>query len=333
MLGALINAMAGESDRQITGSLETCVLQAVKASGQSMRQATLRAGAAESPGIGTDRNDPGRPGDPLLSVLQFENDNGEQVIIYSTACHPTVLNADNTLVSADFPGAAAAALEQGKVKMAMFLNGSAGDVSTRFTRRGPGFDEVERLGAMLAAQVKEVLGKLPAALSDFTLAGGEMRMQMDLRKANSPQQEKENLERLKNALAEAKGQGADKAMLRLLEARCEGAFLGLLYSQNQPEAESVSLRIQFLQLGPLCLVFFPVELFSVLSNPLRADIPGLVPVSYANGYFGYLPDRGIEQTDNYEKFTTVFAYGQGEKLIAEIARQIPGNTGKREVVK
>ena len=325
VLGGLITAMAGESDHGIINNLEAIILQAVETSCQSMRPAALRAGAVPSPGIGTDRNDPSRNGDGLLSVLQFEDDAGEQIIVYSTACHPTVLHADNTLVSADFPGATARALERGPVKMAMFLNGSAGDVSTRFTRKGTGFDEVERLGGLLAEQVTKALEELPLAQSDFALKCSEMQMQMILRKASSPRQEEENLERLKKALAEATVQGADKATLRLLEARCEGAYMGLLYSQNQPQAESLLMRIQFLRVGPLILVFFPVELFSALSNLLRADIPDLVPVSYANGYFGYLPGKEIEHTDNYEKFVTIFAYGQGEELMAEVARHVKKN--------
>jgi hypothetical protein len=63
-------------------------------------------------------------------------------------------------------------------------------------------------------------------------------------------------------------------------------------------------------------------LFSSLTNPLRADMPELVPVGYANGYYGYLPDAKIENTDNYEKYATIFAYGEGEVLMSEVARSI-----------
>ena len=322
VLGALISAVSGKSDQEIIDRLESCILAAVDESGKSMYPVTLRAGAVQSPGIGTDRNDPSRPGDPMLTVLQFETEKGEQVVIYSTACHPTVLHADNTLVSADFPGASSGILEGGPVKMAMFLNGSAGDVSTRFTRKGTGFDEVERFGGLLALQVKGAMGKLPPARNDFSIISSTMQVEMKLRKAKSPAEEAENLERLKKALADAMASGADKATVRMLEARCEGAFFGLLYSQNQPKAESIFLRVHFLRVDPLLLVFFPVELFSALSNPLRSAIPGFTPVGYANGYFGYLPDKGIEHTDNYEKYTTAFAFEEGEKLMHKVASHI-----------
>ena len=323
ILGGLVTAMAGEPDRRIIGNLQACILHAVEESVQTMKPASLRAGVIEKPGIGTDRNDPARRGDGLLSLLQFETDSDEQVIVYSIACHPTVLHADNTLVSADFPGATARALEQGKVKMALFLNGAAGDMSTRFTRRSADFDEVERIGGLLARQVNEALNELPPSRSDFKLGSSEMDIHLSLRKADSPAQAAATLERLKREYDDAKSRGErDRGELRQMEARCEGAYLGLLYSKNQPQAETLPLRLQILRIGPLQLAFFPVELFSSLSERLRAGDRNLVPVSYANGYFGYLPDKRIENTDNYEKYITIFAYGQGEELMAAAARCI-----------
>jgi len=324
-LGALVTFIVGKPDRALIDSLESCVLQAVGVSVQNERPATLRAGTVKSPGIGTDRNDPARPGDEFLSLLQFETDIGEQAIVYSTACHPTVLHADNTLVSADFPGATARILETGPVSMAIFLNGSAGDVSTRFTRKGVGFDEVERLGALLAEQVRGALNVLPSSQAEFAIETSVLDTRLAVRMAESPPEAAQTLDRLKTEYAAAKTRGIDEGELRVLEARCEGALLGLIYSQNQPQVEYLSVGVRFLRVGPLELAFFPFELFSALSNPLRRDMPGVVPVSYANGYYGYLPDAAIEHTDNYEKHTTVFAYGQGEQLMAAVTRHIKEN--------
>ena len=319
-LGGLFSAVAGTPDHNLIDKLEECVLKAVENSILSLCPATLRAGVVESPGIGTDRNNPSSPGDGRLSVLQFETADGTHALIYSIACHPTVLNAENTLVSADFPGAASRALEQSPVQFAMFLNGSAGDVSTRFTRKSSDFDEVERLGALLAKEVRRALDILPPAQADFTLEGSAFSAKLLVRKVGSPEEAGKTLNRLKTELAAAQAQGLAKGELRQLESRCEGALMNLLYSQNRPDIEYLSISVRLLRIGKLLLVFFPLEVFSALTNSLREEMPELVPVGYANGYYGYLPDAAIEHTDNYEKYTTILAYGEGEALMSEVKR-------------
>jgi hypothetical protein len=319
-LGALLELVTGRPDPSLIKTLEDRVLLAVERSLGDMKPCTLSLSVTESPGIGGNRNEPGRAGDPYLTVAKIETEGGGGALLYSTACHPTVLNAENLLVSADFPGETSRLLERGPVKAALFFNGSAGDVSTRYTRRGAGFDEVRRLARMLARQVTEAADGA-ARQADPALESSRISVDLALRRGPDPEEAAETLNRLKAEFAAAKEGGAGGG-LRLQESRCEGAMLGLLYSRNRPRNRSRSVTVRFLRLGHLVFAFFPVELFSVLSNPLREQRPWLTPVSYAGGYLGYLPDAAVENTDNYEKHTTVFAYGQGERLMAEVRRHL-----------
>jgi hypothetical protein len=318
-LDALLEFIVGRPDPSLLKTLEDRVLLAVEGSVKDMKPCTLSSSVVKSPGIGGNRNDPGRAGDPYLSVLKIETEDGGQALLYSTACHPTVLNGENLLASADFPGETSRLLERGPVQAALFFNGSAGDVSTRYTRRGAGFDEVRRLAGLLARQVTEAAAG--AAPREPVLKSSRVTVDLAVRRGPDLEEAEETLNRLKGEFAAAKESGAG-AGLRLLEARCEGAMLGLLYSRHRPRTQSRSVTVRFLRAGPIVFAFFPVELFSALSNPLREQSPWLVPVSYAGGYLGYLPDAAIEHTDNYEKYTTVFAYGQGERLMAEVRRHL-----------
>jgi hypothetical protein len=316
--GALLELVMGRHDPALTNIFEGCVLSAVEASVRNMRPCTLSSSVLKSPGIGGNRNAPGRPGDGYLTVLRVETGDGDRVLLYSTACHPTVLSAENLLVSADFPGETSRLLERGAVKAALFFNGSAGDVSTRHTRRGAGFEEVRRLARLLARQV--TAADRAARPEDAVLKSSRVDVRLAVRRGPDTARAAETLYRLQAEFEAAKNGGGSG--LRTLEARCEGAMLGLLYSRHQPQARSRTVTVRFLQAGPVVFAFFPVELFSALSNPLREQMPWFVPVSYAGGYLGYLPDAAIEGTDNYEKYTTVFAYDQGEKLMAEVKRHL-----------
>ena len=321
-LGALREFVTGRPDPSLIKALEDCVLLAIEKSVGNMKRCTLSSSVTESPGIGGNRNEPGRTGDPYLTVLKIETEDGDQALLYSTACHPTVLNGENLLVSADFPGETSRLLEQGPVKAALFFNGSAGDVSTRYTRLGAGFDEVRRLAGILARQVTEAADRA-ARQEEPVLKSSRISVNLAVRRGPDPEEAGETLNRLKAEFTAAKESGTGtEGRLRLLEARCEGAMLGLLYSRHRPRTRNRSVTVRFLKAGQLVFAFFPVELFSVLSNPLREQRPWLVPVSYAGGYLGYLPDAAIENTDNYEKYTTAFAYGQGERLTAEVRRHL-----------
>ena len=67
-----------------------------------------------------------------------------------------MLDANNTLLSGDYPGVAMAEVEDAlEGSVALFLQGCAGDTATHTFRRNRSLSEAERLGRKLA---KEVVG-------------------------------------------------------------------------------------------------------------------------------------------------------------------------------
>ncbi len=110
-------------------------------------------------GLGGNRLSPDGPHDDRAGVLVLRDAAGAAAaMLVDFATHPTVLGPANLLWSADWPGAAREQLRTalGGTVVA-FLQGAAGDVSTRFTRRAADFAEATRLGGLLADAVRDEL--------------------------------------------------------------------------------------------------------------------------------------------------------------------------------
>ena len=150
--------------------VETCVdigLTAMREVFEAQLGFTRTRCGAES-GIGGNRRDPEQGViDPELPILAVRDNVGRIRAVWTKyALHPTVLLGENTLVSADFPGAMRALLAE-RLPDAAFLYsmGTAGDQSPRYFRTGPTFEEVTRFGRTLGTAVT-------AALDDLAWVGG-----------------------------------------------------------------------------------------------------------------------------------------------------------------
>ncbi|HET6738034.1 MAG TPA: hypothetical protein VFH76_03845, partial [Kribbella sp.] len=87
-------------------------------------------------GVGPNRHRRNGPHDNTAGILALHSTSGAlEAVLLDFACHPTTYGPENLKYSADWPGAARAALAPAVVG---FLQGAAGDVSPRFTRQGRG---------------------------------------------------------------------------------------------------------------------------------------------------------------------------------------------------
>jgi hypothetical protein len=116
---------------------------------RGQKLARFSAAAAPLPGVSKNRRDPAKsynydtrrfssaydPQNPkntvddLLTVLRFDDSEGRVIaVVFSFAAHGTVMGADNLEISADWPGAAQAAIEAAfPGATALFVNGAIGD--------------------------------------------------------------------------------------------------------------------------------------------------------------------------------------------------------------
>jgi len=132
------------------------IVEAAASLTAAAQDVTAAAGSSRVVGLGTHRNDPGLPVDDALSVLTLR-DPGKaavaRIVVYG--CHGTLLGADNLLFSADWIGYGLAAVDRRMGGMSLFINGAAGDVSTRFTRQDRGSQELRRYAGVFCEAARQ----------------------------------------------------------------------------------------------------------------------------------------------------------------------------------
>lgn len=300
-----------EEDMAVIDRVLTGCFTAVKAALADMREFKATTFSYTLSGVGKNRTDPKLAGDDELTAFIF--DTGiKKLLLYNFSCHPTILSADSTVVSADLPGEAAKNL-YGSFDEIMFINGSCGDISTRYTRVKNGLPELERLGKLISDSIIAHMGEAaPCADNEFsdrrvpiTL---KVKVPLEINEARS------NVARYTAELAEARDAGADALTLRAKKAYLEGANANLAYSLSYLGATEYVLDCRILHLCGREICCCPVELFSELSNPVK-NARHVLFSGYANGYFLYLADKAAHEDGNYEACSSPFAPGEGEHLI------------------
>jgi hypothetical protein len=287
----------------------------------------IRMSRGSVKGLATNRHDPAAPCDNDLFLIEFLKADGKKIILYNLCCHPTALDARNRLISADFPGAALLEPDgsgPGLYDMALFVNGSAGDMSTRFTRTESSFAECERFGALVKKAVMETAGQ-GGKFETLEEARLEYRS-INLKRAEVPGLEaaEQRLAEMRKNLEETKKSAAPH-LVRKAESFVEGAEISLLkarYANPQRADETVPVETGLLSLNGQKILCVPLELFSSLALPLKRR-KNVVFFGYANALLGYLADREAYDAMDYEALFSDFARGEGERYI----EQLPGLIG------
>jgi hypothetical protein len=306
----------GSSDLR-TAFVTTCAA-AIAEARERMEPVELLFGQAETSGLAANRNDPTGPYDSRVSVLATRTSAGKRTaVLVHFACHPTILGADNLFTSADFPGALKRALctsldQEGSAPVVLYVNGAAGDVSTRFTRLSQDAGEVERVGAGLAAAV--------AALANLRSVDGPIRYARQT-VLLPPRSLVESI----NGESNSTENRLSVAERRRQETRAQGAALLAKLVKAGPKAIRGTLEVEAWGLGDLTLVAVPGELFASLGTQIAESQPSpTLVLGYANGYAGYLVDEAAHEAGTYEALASPFAPGAGER-VAEAARTLANN--------
>ncbi|MEW6545875.1 MAG: neutral/alkaline non-lysosomal ceramidase N-terminal domain-containing protein [Bacillota bacterium] len=286
----------------------------------------LSLGRATVRGVGANRDDPSIPVDPEVTVLALSRQDGSLIaVLVNYACHPTVLGADNLLLSSDFVGPMRRTVQK-RLRAAglgcppvLYTNGAAGDVSPRFTRRAQTWAEARRMGCLVGiAAATAVLGAEPVKGS-LAVACGERDVALPARILD-PDDLKHRVAAAESELRRAEQMGRSHGELRRLRTMWEGALVQREMYGRLPV--QLTTHLQVLLLGPIALVGVPGELFSCLGLHLkeRSPVPATVVVGYANDYLGYIADRDAYAGGAYEVLVSPLAEGSGEILVEQLLR-------------
>ena len=249
--------------------------------------------SVEFEGVGTSRIT-GHKALVLLNLIQIYDGDEEVVDIINHNCHPTVLSAEKThFFSSEYVGYALSRLHDLDGLDYTFLQGAAGDVSTRFTRKGQQYRDVEDLGEKLVEKVSW-LKQQPAERKPLSLAYQQKMIEptYDLTPID--------VSLLPDNLSERElytislGKGARTELIA------------------HPERWQRSLLISQLDLGLVRIIFAPNEFFSYYLSVL--DTSKAFLVCYSNGYSPYVAPLD-QLIYTYETFTDILSRDTKQEIV------------------
>ncbi|MDO4940627.1 MAG: hypothetical protein Q4E33_02925 [Erysipelotrichaceae bacterium] len=233
----------------------------------------------------------------LCLIRFYESDNNFLNIVYNN-CHPTILQANVPYFSSEYPGYVLKKLEDTYAGVDFtFLQGAAGDISSRFVRDGQDYEALSKLGDNLTKEVIDLMNvevsKVPFSISYNEIIVPYVHEFTPIDLSNLPEnlsdREKETIEIGSKERVKLKA-AAEKDPNRL--AKC-GLVVGL-------------------NIGSVKLVFFSNEIFSEYMNYL--DLDKEILVSYSNGYGPYVLPIDFNHV-TYEMFTDTLTRDTKVKIV------------------
>jgi neutral ceramidase len=307
------------------------VVQAVTDAHAALAPATLGFGSGRLDTITTNRqqrND--QVIDPEVGVLKVQKADSREAIatLINFTGHPVILGSNNLELSSEYPGHAVEVVESVLGGVALFSQGACGDITVK--RSGPPFEEVKRLGRILAGEVIKTAEQI-APSEETTLISVFQEVALEPRHVPTVAEARAAVDRRREELEAAKAAGKPEETLRLLTRDFDAAetLLGVAESvEKQPDTLEKAARgsVHVMQLGPVVLVGVPGELFVEFGLEMKQRVRQdknrpMLMVGYANGYNGYFVTPRAFHTGGYEQAITRVAPSAG-RTMTEAAMRI-----------
>ncbi len=273
----------------------------------SLENFKVRTARDKSFNIGSERHN-GENAKGFLTVIDFLTESGKRLVFYNFPCHPTVMNADNLSVSADFVADIQSILD---VDMAVFVNGAAGDISTRFTRRESSFEECKRMAKLVTDKINELISSIEYK-APSELIGKQETIVLSARNVGNEEDARKKLQNFEEELEAAIKENKDAKTLRILSSYVEGAGTNLKFAQSMKDIKHLYLPVTAFVFCGINFISVPAELFSSLT----AD-EDITYLCYSNGYYRYICNKEAYDKNYYEALAAVLEQGEGEKFIAK----------------
>ena len=352
MFSRLDEALAGTLVQRIIGALEVAV--------GSLQPAALKVGRATIDTVSQNRRDPEGPIDPVLRVLLVDGEDGPIASVMSFACHATVLDGENLMLSAEFPGVACRLVSEQTGAPALYLQGACGNVNPVWMRQD--FASVERAGQIVGGQALRVAAELralgagqrghnirwdeylekvvPGRVVEPRLRAARRDIEVPLRAFLADDEYASRVEEL-SAKAAALGEGTDERRAVMAQlTRYQIERWAATWARQQPELTAQRTEVQALSLGDgLAVLALPGEFFVETAEVIRAAAQGWGPepqgtdlllACYANDYIGYVIPPAAYGEGGYEAgitFCTAEAEGMFVEASLGVLREVCGSSG------
>lgn len=147
----------GEINEAFMAQLQAALVAVTVQALAHLRPAQMAVGHGQVTADIHNRRTPGDVIDPDLAVLRIADEQGTPfAILLNYACHPTCLQAENRLFSAEYPGVAVRKVEEATGAITLFITGAIGDVGP-VTR---GIETMRMIGESIGDEALRVLEEM-----------------------------------------------------------------------------------------------------------------------------------------------------------------------------
>lgn len=216
--------------------------------------------------------------DNEVILVEFRNQKQEVVAaICNWAVHSTVLTPENDYLTKEFAGNVCHYFEKIKGYYPAMIVGAAGDCSTRATRQGNDFNELERVATGMAEEISkiEVTEKLTVNFQKITKTQHHCEVEID----------QDEVQRIIDANNEELKTCEDFERRKILNSMMSG-----LYRKLKMDKVVVDWFAEVIHLKDLVIVVTPCELASKFGLEIKEQckVPCCLIFGYTNGKAGYL---------------------------------------------
>jgi len=269
-------------------------------------------------GLASNRIDPSYYYDNTVTVLRVNRlDQSPLAIFTQFSCHPTVLDASNYYYSGDF-----VSFYQEEIQkvfpgcVALFVQGCAGDTSTRHYRKGSGVAEAQRMGRLLAGEVLKS-AMLIDSHNNYTLDAATVPLTLKVRQFDSDEICNQKIADAKAKIERLQKENASKNIQRTAHVELEGAKR-LLRIKKTTFFEQVVSEMQIFRIGDWKIISTPAETFGEIGRDIRKLDPSgkLTVTGYTNDSMGYIPTcETFKNPNGYEVNIALFQEDTHQLLI------------------
>lgn len=293
-----------------------------------IRRYRMRDGGIQTnPGLDNpDIVSPAGTADEDVTVLRFDREGGENIVLVHFACHPDTIGGNR--FSADWPGFLRRTVERAlEGTRCIFFNGAEGDVNhvdvhpaggalndlaRDFDGVFRGYGHARHMGRTVAGAVLQVYGKAAG------LEAEGVRWAQTLVSVPSNRPRPEDMEQARHIAAlHRAGRDGELPFRDMALTTAVAEAERMLALEHGPEAFRMPLSA--VSVGGAAFLGLPGEPFSGIGRALK-KAPGwtlALPCCLTNGSEGYFPMREAYDEGGYEARSSRFRAGVAELLIEE----------------
>jgi len=282
-------------------------------------------------GIGGNRRDPDGPADPEVWIIGIKDKKDKwRAALVKYSLHPTVIHEESTVVTADYPGYIRRYLAKTKPQMIfLFAQGTSGDQSTRYFRKGQTFKEAERVGFEIGRVADSILNSMKLN-SNVPLIVKSTEIDVELRRLPAEEAAEAEVTETKKRLEKLRKEDASyieiqNANLKNLGAECTLGYIRLKDKGIDLELEVNELPagVQVIGIGDNRIVELPGEIFVEFGLNIQRNSPfeKTFVIALANGCLpGYTCTEEAYSKGDYEAGTSMLTAKSGDIIVKAALR-------------